>query len=87
MADSLRFLVLDAREGWTCVTNDEALRKACLQENVDVRWGLELLLDLVTGGGLGHAEATAIATAIHTQNPHYVTAEILETFLEKLEKC
>lgn len=80
-------LLLAAREGWTCVTNDAALRKACLQESVDVRWGLELLLDLVKAGGLGHDEARSIATTIHAQNPHYVTSKILASFVAKLKKC
>lgn len=80
-------LSLALREGWTCVTNDGALRKACRKHQVDVRWGLELLLDLVSAGGLGHDEAEAIATSIHVQNPHYVTERVLAEFKSKLKSC
>ena len=38
--------------GWTCVTNDRALRKACGQLEVPVWWGLELMLALIRAGEL-----------------------------------
>lgn len=80
-------LLLAAREGWTCVTNDGALRKACIDDDVEVRWGLEVLLDLVRAGGLGKREAESIAATIRAQNPHYVTTKIFAAFVAKLKKC
>ena len=79
-------VLLATREGWTCVSNDVALRRSCEQENVPVMWGLELLLKVAQAGGVGKKEAETIATTIHAQNPHYVTANILRAFLGKLRK-
>ncbi len=77
-------LLLAAQHGWSCVTNDGALRLACKNANIDIIWGLELILLLVHAGGLGTSEAKAIATAIHEANPYYITEEILASFLSKL---
>ena len=44
--DHLCLLVAQAR-GWTCVTNDGALRRACAAENVAMLWGLELMAQRV----------------------------------------
>ena len=36
-------------EGWTCVTNDGALRRLCKLHDVKTRFGLRLMVDLVAG--------------------------------------
>ena len=45
-------------------TNDKALFNAAGAEGVEVRWGLEILLDLVAAGQLGHSDAATIAQRI-----------------------
>lgn len=72
--------------GWTCVTNDRALRKACGERRVPVWWGLELLLALVREDELDRDAAMGVATAIHESNVRHISAEILERFARKLER-
>jgi rRNA-processing protein FCF1 len=42
-------LVVCRDNGWTCVSNDKALRRSCDAVGVAVRGGLELMLELVQG--------------------------------------
>ena len=76
-------LILARDSGWTCVTNDRALRKACEKISVSVLWGLELMLDLVAGGHLALESALQVARAIQATNPRHITAEILDRFEQK----
>ncbi len=70
--------------GWTCVSNDKALRRACGGVGVAVRWGLELMLDLVEVGHLPVATAAEAAERMHGANPVFLNATILAAFREKL---
>ena len=70
-------LIVAHDSGWTCVTNDRALRKACRERRVPVWWGLELMLALVRAGELAPDAALAVARAIHEDNTRHLTAEIL----------
>jgi rRNA-processing protein FCF1 len=79
-------LILAREHGWICVTNDGALRTACRKEGVAVRWGLELILDLVQGGHLAANDALDVAKAIHATNPFHISAEILRRFMERLRE-
>jgi len=77
--------LLFAREkGWTCVSNDGALRRACTEDGVAVLWGLELMIDLVRIGQLGEEEALTVAWTIHSANPFHITQEIVERFTTRL---
>ena len=42
-------LVTCREEGWTCVTNDGALRRLCERQGVETRFGLGLMVDLGRG--------------------------------------
>ena len=64
----------------TALSNDRALRSACVAETVDVMWGLQLMLQLVDAGGMTEAEAVAVAEAVHAANPAHITAKILAEF-------
>jgi rRNA-processing protein FCF1 len=77
-------LILARDQGWTCVTNDGALRKACQQDKVPVLWGLELMLELVGLGRLPGADAIAVANAIHRTNPFHITDEIIARFIARV---
>ena len=43
-------LVVCRAKGWTCVTNDGALRRLCRRHCVDTLFGLGLMVDLVAAG-------------------------------------
>lgn len=77
-------LILAREQGWTCVTNDGALRRACQQDRVPVLWGLELMLELVSIGQLPGADAITVANAIHRTNPFHITAEIVARFADRV---
>ncbi|HYX23720.1 MAG TPA: hypothetical protein VFC23_06160, partial [Thermoanaerobaculia bacterium] len=76
-------LILARDGGWTCVTNDRALRKACDGISVPVLWGLELMLDLIADGHLTPESALQAARTIQAANPRHITAEILARFERK----
>jgi rRNA-processing protein FCF1 len=78
-------LILAQAEGWTCVTNDRALRRSCAEVSVPVLWGLELMVDLVLSGVLPRDAALEIASSIQRLNPRHITAEILQRFKDRLE--
>lgn len=81
--DRLCFIM--ARDaGWTCVSNDAPLRKACVSSKVPVLWGLEPMLLLVDGGHLSPDVAVGVAQAIRSANPRYITAAVVEAFERKL---
>jgi hypothetical protein len=77
-------LVVARDEGWTCATNDKALRQVCKEEGVRTRWGLELLIDLVEARRLETVAALGIATEIHLNNRYHITAAILARFRRRL---
>ena len=76
-------LILARDRGWTCLTNDRALRKACGGMAVPVLWGLELMLELIATGHLAPESALQVARVIQAANPRHITAEILDRFKRK----
>jgi predicted nucleic acid-binding protein len=80
-------LIVAAEAGWTCVSNDRALRRACGDRQVQVWWGLHLLLALVRDGALDRDAALAVARAIHESNPLHITREIVERFVRELSSA
>ena len=77
-------LVVCRDNGWTCVSNDRALRRACQSVGVTVKWGLELMLDLVRLGHLPAEVAAEAAERVHLANPFFVTSAILAAFRQQL---
>jgi predicted nucleic acid-binding protein len=77
-------LILAQSEGWICVTNDRALRRACDDVSVPVLWGLELMIELVAGGLLPRDAALEVAWSIQRVNPRHITPEILQRFEARL---
>lgn len=67
-------------EGWTCVTNDGALRRLCQRHGVATRFGLGLMVDLVAVGVLTRRRALAIARQIQTSNPIYINERVITRF-------
>jgi predicted nucleic acid-binding protein len=79
-------LLVAKREGFTCVTNDNILRKACKMERVDVIRGLKLLLMLFDRGKITLSEALEIAFKIQASNPMYITQKVINSFKSKLKE-
>lgn len=79
-------LIVAADAGWTCVSNDRALRKACDSRKVKVWWGLQLMLALVRGGKLEGDAALAVAWTIHESNPLHITDGIVKRFERQLKR-
>lgn len=79
-------LLMSRDNGWICVTNDKALRRSCTAIDVDVRWGLELMHQLVEQKQLSKQEALATARAMCSANPLFLGAKVLALFEEKLAR-
>ena len=69
---------------WICLTNDRLLRRICGEHDVRTRWGLEIMLDLVSAGALSASRALGAAERIHASNPHHISRGILERFSSRL---
>lgn len=78
-------LIVCRDEGWTCISNDKALRRACGTIGVAVRWGLELMLELVQVGHLSADDAMLAAADIHRANPLFLGPKVLADFRKKLD--
>ncbi|MCY3669240.1 MAG: PIN domain-containing protein [Gemmatimonadetes bacterium] len=77
-------LVACREEGWTCVTNDGALRRLCERHGVATRFGLGLMVDLVAVGALTRRRAMAVARQIQASNPLHINERVIQRFLEAL---
>ncbi len=77
-------LLMAKDSGLTCITNDRALRKACVDEEVPTLWGLELMIGLAEGGHLTFEAAVSVARAMSEVNPLHITAEIVAKFEERI---
>jgi predicted nucleic acid-binding protein len=79
-------LIACREEGWTCVTNDSALRRLCERHGVEARYGLGLMVDLVAAGALTQRRAIAVARQIQASNPLHINERVLARFLAALEE-
>ena len=79
-------LVVCREEGWTCSTNDRALRRLCKRHGVETRFGLRLMVDLVEAGALTRRRAVAVARRIRASNPLHITDRVLDRFLDALDR-
>jgi hypothetical protein len=77
-------LLVAARQGWTCVSNDKPLRAACSARSVPVLWGLEMLA--LAAPKVTFSRLEKAAWAIHAKNPRYVPKRLVEVFLAKLRR-
>ena len=77
-------LVACREEGWTCVTNDGALRRLCERHGVATRFGLGLMVDLVAVGALTRRRAMAVARQIQASNPLHINERVLARFVTAL---
>ena len=73
-------MVACREEGWTCVTNDGALRRLCRRHGVKTRFGLGLMVDLVAAGALPRRRALAVARRMQRSNPLHINEGVVERF-------
>ncbi len=78
-------LVVCREEGWTCVTNDGALRRLCKRHGVETRFGLGLMVDLVATGVLTSRRAVSVARRMQIANPLHINDRVLTRFLNVLD--
>lgn len=79
-----RVCLLVAKDGgFTCVSNDGALRTACKAERVPVLWGLELLVELVAARAIPAEGAREIAACIVTLNGR-MDPSVFARFLKRI---
>ena len=83
--DRLCFVACRA-EGWTCVTNDRALRRLCKRHGVPTRFGLSLLVDIVAAGAMAPQRAMEIAGKIHESNPLQINGQVIARFKSALDR-
>ena len=79
-------LVVCQDEGWTCVTNDGALRGLCKRHGIKARYGLGLMVDLVTAGVLTRRRALAVARRMQVSNPLHINERVLTRFEDALNR-
>jgi predicted nucleic acid-binding protein len=77
-------LILAQKHGWTCVTNDMALRRECEKKDIKLIWGIELICLLVESGGLPVSHAQEFICKIHQANPKYITEKIVKRAFRRL---
>lgn len=79
-------LIVCQEEGWTCVTNDGALRRLCKRHGVNTRYGLGLMVDLVIDGVLTRRRAMAVARRMQVSNPFHINDKVLTRFADALNR-
>ncbi len=67
-----------------CVTNDRRLRNHCADHGLKLRWGLQLMLELVNADALAGGQALTTATEICDANST-LGQDILERFAKEIE--
>lgn len=82
-----RFCIIACKRNlWTLVSNDRALRAVGKQRNIQLRWGLGLMVDLVHARVLSETQALKVAAAIRAANPTHITADLLDRFRARLKR-
>lgn len=79
-------LLVCREEEWTCVTNDGALRRLCGHHGVETRYGLGLMVDLVSAGVLTRRRAMSVARWMQTANPFHINDRVLTRFVNALDR-
>lgn len=78
-------LILARDNRWVCVSNDGKLRRTCNQHGIQVRWGLQLLLDLIAAGAIQPDPAIELARAIGATN-RWISPDIIAEFIQKVRR-
>ena len=81
--DHLCLLLAKART-WICLTNDGRLRRECKAVGVTCQWGLDPVVELVTGGHLDRGHAKRLIVALKVRSPRHYTDAIVARFLAEV---
>jgi len=73
-------LIVALEEGFVCLSNDKALRKACQTAGVATLWGLEVMVALVREGAMQAEDVIKVAEKIHAINPLHISKQVLQKF-------
>ena len=73
-------LIVASDEGFVCVTNDKALRRACNDVGVKTLWGLEIITELVRTQLMQASDAIRVAKEIHLKNKVHIPKTLLKRF-------
>jgi rRNA-processing protein FCF1 len=71
-------------DGYICATNDNKLRNECVRADIEVLWGLEIMLILVKNKHLSKKEAIETAEMIGVRNKQ-ISKNIIEEFVRLLK--
>ena len=78
------FTAIDSN--FICVTNDNDLRQECLNNQVKILWGLELIRILVEKSALSADDAIKIVETIHKINRLYISERLVKKFVKLVKK-
>ena len=84
--DDRETMLLAKKNGWTCITNDKALREECRVEGVACLWGLEPMKLLVGYAMISGSAAVAVARKIRATNGLFITSAIVGRFERQIEE-
>jgi len=76
-------LIVARGAGWSVLTNDTALRRACKEAGIPCVWGMEAMAILVDEGRLSPARAMRVAEGIARSN-RFITQSILDRFRKRV---
>lgn len=80
--DNMCFIVARDRSA-ICATNEKPLRKKCIDNNIEVLWGLEMMVELCDKEKISSAVAEKTARKIASYNPT-ITEAIVARFLKDI---
>jgi|TARA_B110000240_G_C13468633_1_gene439908 rRNA-processing protein FCF1 len=79
--DKVCLYLAKSLESATCITNEKALHKFCEKDNIPVKRGLKLLIELVEADHLEAEEAIKVVYMIHNVNPHHIHQGVVDEFI------
>lgn len=77
-------MLLAAQHSWVCLTNDVKLRKECKRRSIAHQWGLEPVVELVTGGHYERDRARALITALQARSPGHYKQSVVDRFIKAI---
>jgi len=81
--DNMCFIVARDEKA-ICATNEKPLRKKCLENDIEVLWGLQIIIQLSEIGKIKVDVAKKTGEKIVKMNPR-ITQKVLDDFIAKLE--
>jgi predicted nucleic acid-binding protein len=73
------------RYSYAFVTNDKRLRKLCVQKEIKIFWGFDLLKILIEAKLITKQHAVEIAKKIQMNNRNFITKDIINKFIQDIK--